>query len=141
LPVVLGWIALGQSADGLGWIGSHKMDPWTTLVHLNPVKFKAQDYRLKFTVTWWKLLFFGRGCDVVLFVCRVICAKVGGATSSEGCQVDWLINRSNSHYPCACMFSVLLQSESRSDEESDRRSSSSDGRRPSRVSVIISHDK
>jgi len=23
---------LGQSADGLGWIGSHKMDPWTTLV-------------------------------------------------------------------------------------------------------------
>jgi len=24
---------LGQSADGLGWIGSHKMDPWTTLTH------------------------------------------------------------------------------------------------------------
>jgi len=23
---------LGQSADGLGWIGSHKIDPWTTLV-------------------------------------------------------------------------------------------------------------
>jgi len=22
---------LGQLADGLGWIGSHKMDPWTTL--------------------------------------------------------------------------------------------------------------
>ena len=22
---------LGQSADGLGWIGSHKIDPWTTL--------------------------------------------------------------------------------------------------------------
>jgi len=25
------WVGLGQSADGLGWIGSHKMDPWTTL--------------------------------------------------------------------------------------------------------------
>jgi len=27
----LGWVGLGQLADGLGWIGSHKMDPWTTL--------------------------------------------------------------------------------------------------------------
>ena len=27
----LWWVGLGQSADGLGWIGSHKMDPWTTL--------------------------------------------------------------------------------------------------------------
>jgi len=26
------WIELDQSADGLGWIGSHKTDPWTTLV-------------------------------------------------------------------------------------------------------------
>jgi len=26
------WVGLGQSADGLGWIGSHKMDPWTTLI-------------------------------------------------------------------------------------------------------------
>jgi len=31
LLVVLGWVGLGQSADGVGWIGSHKMDPWTTL--------------------------------------------------------------------------------------------------------------
>jgi len=23
------WVGLDQSADGLGWIGSHKMDPWT----------------------------------------------------------------------------------------------------------------
>ena len=29
--VVLGWVGLGHSADGLGWIGSNKMDPWTTL--------------------------------------------------------------------------------------------------------------
>jgi len=28
----LGWVVLGQSVDGLGWIGSHKMDTWTTLV-------------------------------------------------------------------------------------------------------------
>jgi len=39
LLVVLGWVGLGQSADGLGWIGSHKMDPRTTLIdkqiHLN----------------------------------------------------------------------------------------------------------
>jgi len=31
-PLVMGWVGLGQSADGLGWIGSHKMDPRTTLV-------------------------------------------------------------------------------------------------------------
>jgi len=29
--LVLGWAGLSQSADGLRWIGSHKMDPWTTL--------------------------------------------------------------------------------------------------------------
>ena len=28
----MGRVGLGQSADGLGWIGSHKMDPWTTLL-------------------------------------------------------------------------------------------------------------
>jgi len=28
--LVVGLVGLGQSADGLGWIGSHKMDPWTT---------------------------------------------------------------------------------------------------------------
>ena len=27
----MSWVGLGQSADGLGWIGSHKMDQWTTL--------------------------------------------------------------------------------------------------------------
>ena len=30
-PLVMGWVGLGQSADGLDWIGSYKMDPWTTL--------------------------------------------------------------------------------------------------------------
>jgi len=25
------WVGFGQSADGLGWVGSHKMDPRTTL--------------------------------------------------------------------------------------------------------------
>ena len=30
--LVLGWVGLGQSADGLGWIGSHRMDRWTALV-------------------------------------------------------------------------------------------------------------
>jgi len=29
-PLVVGWAGLDQSADGLGWIESHKMDPWTT---------------------------------------------------------------------------------------------------------------
>ena len=28
---LVGWVELGQSADGLGWIGSHKMDRQTTL--------------------------------------------------------------------------------------------------------------
>jgi len=27
----VGRVGLGQSADGLGCIGLHKMDPWTTL--------------------------------------------------------------------------------------------------------------
>jgi len=31
MVIVVGWVGLGQSADGLGRIGSHKMDPWTTL--------------------------------------------------------------------------------------------------------------
>jgi len=29
--LVVGWVGLGQSSDGLGWIRSHKKDPWTTL--------------------------------------------------------------------------------------------------------------
>ena len=29
----MGWVGLGHSADGLRWIGSHKMDPWTTVGH------------------------------------------------------------------------------------------------------------
>jgi len=32
------WVGLGQSADGLGWIGSHKMDPWTNLIRLVTAK-------------------------------------------------------------------------------------------------------
>jgi len=31
LKYQLGWVVLGPPVDGLGWIGSHKMDPWTTL--------------------------------------------------------------------------------------------------------------
>ena len=30
-PLVVGWVGLDQSADRLGWIGSHKVDEWTTL--------------------------------------------------------------------------------------------------------------
>jgi len=30
----VGWIGLGQSANGLGWVVSHKMDPWTTMREL-----------------------------------------------------------------------------------------------------------
>jgi len=36
-PLVVGWVGLGQSADGLGWIGSDKIDPWTTLRCANGV--------------------------------------------------------------------------------------------------------
>jgi len=31
VSIGLGLVGLGQSADALGWVGSHKMDPWTTL--------------------------------------------------------------------------------------------------------------
>jgi len=34
--LVVGWVGLGQSADGLGWVGLHKMDPWTTVVDFHP---------------------------------------------------------------------------------------------------------
>jgi len=27
-PLIMGWVGSGQSANGLGWIGSHKMHPW-----------------------------------------------------------------------------------------------------------------
>jgi len=35
------WVGLGQSVDGLGWIGSQEMDPQTTLRHavLSPPKY------------------------------------------------------------------------------------------------------
>jgi len=42
----LGWVGLGQSADGLGWIGSHKTDPWTTLVGAPVQKERALKMRL-----------------------------------------------------------------------------------------------
>jgi len=40
-------IGLGQSADGLGWIGSHKMDRWTTLMCRDGVMVSALGRRLK----------------------------------------------------------------------------------------------
>jgi len=39
--LIVGWVGLGQSADGMGWVGSHKMDPWTTLVEIGQVKGKT----------------------------------------------------------------------------------------------------
>jgi hypothetical protein len=27
----MGWVGLGRFACGLGWVGLHEMDPWTTL--------------------------------------------------------------------------------------------------------------
>jgi len=41
--VGLGWVGLGQSADGLGWIGSHEMDPWTTLLETQKVECDVTD--------------------------------------------------------------------------------------------------
>jgi len=49
IMLVLGWVGMSPNfptsselglgldplADGLGWIGSHKMDPWTTLSQLD----------------------------------------------------------------------------------------------------------
>ena len=39
--IQLCWIGLGQPGDGLGWIGSHKMNPWTALVSLLAVTYMA----------------------------------------------------------------------------------------------------
>jgi len=59
----LGWGGLGQPVDGLGWIGSHKMDPWTTLITTSQVVFI-----ISFTIT---SLRYSRNCislhRVVLF--------------------------------------------------------------------------
>jgi len=62
--------------------------------------------------------------------------EVVGATSSDplSALIDWSIK-------LVRKWCAVLQSEERSDEGSERRSSSSDAQRPSRVSVIISHDK
>ena len=42
----MGWVGLDQSADGFGWIGSHKMDPRATVLYatvLLLVVFLLQD--------------------------------------------------------------------------------------------------
>jgi len=31
--LLMGWVGFGQSANGLGWVGSHKMDPGTIMGH------------------------------------------------------------------------------------------------------------
>jgi len=36
----LGFVGLGQSADGLGWIGSHRMDRWMSLVATRRCPFR-----------------------------------------------------------------------------------------------------
>jgi len=36
-PLLVSWVGLGQSADGLSWIGSHKMYPRTTLASMRAV--------------------------------------------------------------------------------------------------------
>ena len=35
----MGWVRLGHSVDGLGWVGSWKTDPWITLMSM-----KNEDY-------------------------------------------------------------------------------------------------
>ena len=50
--VGLGWVVLGQSADGLGWIGSHKMDPWTTLVSAHHTLIGVDKPLLSVTSPW-----------------------------------------------------------------------------------------
>ena len=53
LLVVLGWVGSGQSADGLGWIGSHKMDSWTTLIALlAPAAVLSSRWRYPSTQSW-----------------------------------------------------------------------------------------
>ena len=51
-PLVVGWVGLGQLADGLSWVGSYKVDPWTTLSYITclqlsvvetPVMFAGND--------------------------------------------------------------------------------------------------
>jgi len=37
----LGWVS--QSADGLGWTGSHKMEPWTTAFDLRALLSRCRD--------------------------------------------------------------------------------------------------
>jgi len=38
-PLVVSWVGLGQSADVLGWLGSHKMDPYRILCALTMTPF------------------------------------------------------------------------------------------------------
>ena len=47
-PLVVGSVGFGQSADGLGWIGSHKMDPWTTLIQLHEALIADASEHIRF---------------------------------------------------------------------------------------------
>ena len=39
----LGWVGLGQLADGLAWVGSHRMDPWATLYRTVHVRRRTSE--------------------------------------------------------------------------------------------------
>jgi len=43
--LVVGWLGLGLSGDGLGSVGSHKVDPWTTLSARIVLQYKHRRQR------------------------------------------------------------------------------------------------
>ena len=98
------------------------------------VKLKGQVHRSKCMVTWWKWFLFHHlfssivlnwsllftrsqpslllrkpiSCQCIrLVVCRVLCAKVVGATSSEGFQADVCVHQS--HYFVHWEFLINVQ--------------------------------
>ena len=55
------WVGLGQSADGLGWIGSHKVDPWTTLDCMQ-WRWRGEGWGAVRPARWWIRAESGCGC-------------------------------------------------------------------------------
>jgi len=76
---------------------------WFILALSTSLEIKSQGHRLKFTATWWKMPLF---CyeHTLRHVCRVLCAKVVGATSSEDFLV-FLIRCSRVR--CSCQYVVV----------------------------------
>ena len=122
VSLILGWVGLGQSADAFGWVGSHKMDPWTTLDQ--PVKRGCcqSEYSLDtcFLIDWpgWRLHAGSRQWETQIWrwtACRGVFSK-----SAAWAELNMLITarrtktpRNNAKCNVKCHRKQFLQASGR----------------------------